>query len=341
MSDEHINEETRENKNEVEDEISDEAKALTSQTQKENKHIEAKNLVEEAKSIAKASDSELEDCKLLLEEDLREYEEAKHALKTVSLNDTKILLSEFDDIQISDVDEDVIIVFEPKEDIKPLALKEVNSGKFTGFVLSLLMGATTFIGLIYLATEKLGMTLDIANVPSKETMTNIASWFGTLVGVENNVYLGASLLLFITLLVMIIVYYVRVGSKAKSNLHFAHKQLKDTQIYITHKANCKMEMERVDAHIADAIKTLKDYEVLLYEQNGKLKRILYFEGGEKNIVNLTTTSIDIVKDTENLLEHIQRFITTPMSEEGKLSGKSTLFLHSAKENIQKLLNKWN
>jgi len=41
-----------------------------------------------------------------------------------------------------------------------------------------------------------------------------------------------------------------------------------------------------------------------------------------------------MKDTQSLINAIHEFIDTPMSEEGKLSGKSTLLLYSAKNKIQ-------
>jgi len=46
-------------------------KTLISKPEKIKKHLEAKRLVAEAKSIVEASESDLKDCKLLLESDLR------------------------------------------------------------------------------------------------------------------------------------------------------------------------------------------------------------------------------------------------------------------------------
>jgi len=115
--------------------------------------------------------------------------------------------------------------------------------------------------------------------------------------------------------------------------------MREIQKYITHKSNCKVEMDRVDVHITDAINVLKDYEVVLNEQKGKLKRVLHFEGQKENFSEYQIKSTEMMKDTESLIENVGRFIMTPMSEEGKLSDKSTLFLHSAKENLEKVLAK--
>lgn len=339
MSETHdeLQEEAQESVSEVETE----SKALTSQPAKMKKHHEAKKLVEEAKSIVEASESELQDCRLLLEDDLKEYDTAKMALKNGGFDAAKGLLSELGHGAFSEDDADEeAIVFEAKDDVKPIVLKDVRSGRFTGILLSLIAGLVTLGGLVYWATEKLGMTLNITKVPANETIQNIFGWFGTQIGRPNDAVNGGLVVGAAVLAVMILVYLLRVWLKGGSNLRFATEQMKETQKYITHKSNCKVEMDRVDAHITDAIKVLKDYEVLLNEQSGKLKRILHFEGQKGNISDYHHKSVTEMKETQNLIENIGRFITTPMSEEGKLSGKSSLFLHSAKETLQKTLEKF-
>ena len=311
-------------------------KALTLAAEKTKKHVAAKKLVEEAKSIVEASDSEMQDCKLLLEDDLRDYDDAKRALHEGGLNDAKALLFELGHTQASNEEmEDDSVVFEAKEDVKPIVLKDVSSGMFSGLMLSLLGGAVTLGGLVYLATEKLGITLDISKVPANETLQDIFGWFGTQVGRPDDALNGGLLVGVVVLLVMVLLYVTRVGLKGGSNLRFAEQQMKETQKYIIHKSNCKIEMDRVDAHIKDAIEVLKDYEVVLNEQNGKLARIRHFEDKQPSLTGYHDKSVQEMNHTQNLIESISRFTATPMSAEGKLSGKSTLFLHSAKEVMQK------
>jgi len=344
MQDENSIDELEEEREEITEEIEENVEkstALTPNNTKVKKHHAAKKLVEEAKSIVQSSENEMQDCKLLLADDLREYEHAKQALKMGGLDDAKALLSElgYDDASI-EIDENQV-VFEAKDDVEPIVLKDVHSGRFTGLLLSLIGGAVTLGGLVYWATEKLGMTLDITKVPSNETIHNIFGWFGTQIGRPDDAINGALVVAAVVLAVMILIYLLRVGLKGSANLRFATQQMKETQKYITHKTNCKVEMDRVDAHITDAIEVLKDYEVLLNEQAGKLKRILHFEGQKDTLSDYHTKSVSEMKDTQNLIENIGRFMATPMSEEGKLSGKSTLFLHSAKEALQKVLARFS
>jgi len=323
----------------IEEKVIDETNEdiLATPVKKIKKHLKAKKLVDEAKNIVAESDMQMQECKLLLEDDLREYKNSQESLKNGGLDDAKLILFNLNQFKSKDESLEESVVFETKKDVKPIVIKDVSSGRFTGSILSLLAGLGTLMGLVYIATEKLGLTLDITKVPTSETMKKIAEWFSSLVGIEGNMMLGIGLLSLLTLLVMFIVYAIRVGLKGVSNLHFANSQMLKTEKYIAHKTNCKIEMDRVDAHITDTVKTLKDYEVLLYEQNAKLKRVLHFEGSHHNMDDYQVKSKEEIVIAKGLIDNIERFMSTPMSEDGKLSGKSTLYLHSAKEILQKAL----
>jgi hypothetical protein len=323
------------------EEVSDvESTVFTPVAPKVKKHNEAKKLVEEAKNMAYDSTNEIQDCKILLENDLRDYEDAKRALHSGGLDDAKALLVELGHISVAEFEiDETEAVFDSKDNIEPLMIKDVSSGRFTGFILALLAGIAAFMGLVFLATEKLGMVLDVTKMPDNSTINDISNWFSSLVGVENNPEVGIGIVALVVLLVMFLVYAIRVGLKSGSNLRFANHQMKETQKYITHKADCKIEMDRVDTHINDAIKTLHDYQVLLNEQNGKLSRILHFEGVKSEKHGYAHVSILEMKETKTLIENIQNFMVQPMSDEGKLSENTSHSLHEAKKKVESVISK--
>ena len=317
----------------IEEEVLVEAKKL-------KKHDEAVALVDEAKTIVKESEKQMEECKLLLSDDLKEYEEAKKALNEGGLNACEALLSELGYIDESEetIEEDGV-VFEAKEDLEPIRLQDVSSGKFTGFMMALIGGAVTLGGMMYVASEKLGVTLDLSKMPAAETIKPVFGYYGTLVGMNENANIGMALVAVVTLLIMWIIYTIRVSTKGSKNLHFAMGQLEEAEAYTAHKSNCKEEMDKVDVHIHDAITTLKTYQVLFNEQKGKLQRILHIEGVKEALSEYHEKSIAEMRETQGLINSIRSFMATPMSEEGKLSGKSTLFLHSAKSKMQKVIDR--
>lgn len=330
--------ETIENENR---ELETDTNATTETKKKVKKHVEALTLVEKAKQIVKEADEQHESCKLLLAGDLKEYEDAKSALRAGGLDACVSLLEQlgYQNNTDSDTIAEKVVVFEPKDELEPIALKHVSSGRFTGFIYSLIAGAATFGGLVYLATDKLGMTLDISKVPSVETMKNIATWFSTAVGVEENLYVGAGILGLSTLAVMGLVYAIRVGLKGGKNLRFAQKQLAQAEEYTAHKGNCKAEMDRVDAHMKETVSLLKLYQVMFNEQKGKLERILHIEGSKEKSTDYHEKSFAEIRETKELVRTIKDFISTPMSQEGKLSEKSINFLKHAKTQMDKMLER--
>ena len=310
--------------------------------EKTKKHVKAQHLVKKAKKIVQEADERTNECKLLLESDLKEYEDAKTQLKSGGLDACASLVqtlgyqSKDDSLE----EESDTVVFERKEEVKPIVIKDVSSGKFTGFLLALISGAATAIGLVYLATEKLNMTLNVTKVPSEDVIQSILAWFSTLVGMHENVAIGTGVFGTIVLLVMLLLYVMRVSLKANSNLHFAAKQFVEAQLYTEQKVNCEEEMDKIDDHIKDTIKTLKTYEVVFNEQRGKLQRILHIEGEREKSTDYHDKSYTEIRDTKELIRTIRDFMDTSMSEEGKLSSKSILLLQNAKDQIDKTLERF-
>ena len=308
---------------------------------KEKKHQQAVRLVDKAKQIVKEADEQNEACKLLLSGDLKEYEAAKDSLRNGGLNACISLLEQLGSQGNSEeqMSEESVVVFEPKDELAPIALKNVSSGKFTGFIYSLIGGVVTAGGLVYLATEKLGITIDVTKMPAMDTMQNIAAWFSTAVGLESNVYVGAGILALASLVVMGLIYAIRVGLKGSKNLHFASKQLAEAELYTEQKSNCKAEMDKVDSHMKETVTLLKMYEVLFNEQKGKLERILHIEGSKEKSSEYHEKSFLEIRETKELIRKIKEFTATPMSQEGKLSEKSISYLQRAKTQMDKMLER--
>ena len=304
------------------------------------KNDAAEMLIEKSKTIVAEAEAQMEACKLLLDEDLKGYGAAKQSLEHNALNESEELIAAlgFEKEQDEDGEQEEVVVFEQKEELPPFVVKEVSNGKFTGFLMAIIAGVLTFAGMVYLATEKTGITLDVTKLPDNETAKAVFGWYATLFGGKPDLFLGGAFVLIVTLFVMWVVYAVRVSLKASGNLAFAKQQFTDAKSYVDQKGNCKEEMDKVDAHIQDAIATMKSFEVLLHEQNAKLKRIMHIEG-ERSSSEYHVKSHDEMQHAYALINAIRSFMATPMSEEGRLSEKSVALLENAKAQLQKMLDK--
>ncbi len=308
-----------------------------------NKHEAAVLLVTKTKHIVNDAEKQMDACRMLLSDDLQAYEDAKSALHANALDESQQLLEELGyeaDVTEADAfEEENSVVFEAKEERPPFYVKDVSSGKFGSFILSLLVGTGTVAGFAYYAASKTGVTLDPSKLPSVDTLKSLAAWYGTLINGKEDLMVGGALVGGVTVVLMWLVYGIRVSGKAKRNLAFAKQQLEEAQEYAAYKGNCKTEMDKVDAHMNDAIETLKSYEVILTEQNGKLKRVIHIEGIKEVPSEYHEKSLKEMADTQMLVGTVKAFMNTPMSEEGKLSGKSTMLLEKAKNKLQQVIDR--
>ena len=344
QTEENIEEEVSQTQEEVSEEVEEIESDTASQIKNMKKNDAANMLVKKAKIIVNEAEGQLEKCKLLLSDDLKGYEKAIQELKANGMDASEELLEQLGYVADDEENEENqkkedVVVFEPKEETAPIYIKDVSSGKFTGFVMALLGGVATLGGMAFVASEKLGITLDLSQLSSPLTLQPVYSWYSRLIGLKGDALYGQIFMIAVTLLVMLLIYKIRVSIKASANLDHATSQLAEAEEYTTQKGSCKDEMDKVDAHIHDAIATLKTYEVLFNEQKGKLQRILHIEGEKEEVSEYHQKSILEMQNTQGLIDSINNFMSTSMSEEGKLSGKSTLFLHSAKSKMQKAIER--
>jgi len=334
-----------------EEELNEEEKALLQEAdpqkdeaekiRKLGRHGYAVSLVEEAKRLVDYADKQLNDCRLILGEDLQAYNDAKARLKREALDETEALLEEIGyDWKAEEKDfEEPEVAFEAKEELPPMYVKEVSSGKFGSFLLALISGAATAAGIVFAAATKAGIAIDISKMPDIQTCQKALAAVSQTLGLGDNMTMGGAIAGGAGLLVYLLVYALRTSGKAKRNVAFAKRQLEEAKAYHSKKWDCKTEMDKVDAHIKDAVETLRMYEVMLIEQNGKLRRILFVEGEKESPDAYHPSSVETMKESGKLIEAIKDFMATPMAEEGKLSGKSTMMLHRAKNRAKELLDK--
>jgi len=279
-------------------------------------------LIDEAREMVTKSDNDVRDCMDILNDDLEAYESRKAKLINGNVDITESLLNEieFEPEPINDIGKDSL-QFANKEPIKPMRIKTLSSAKFSSFLLAIIFGLASVVGWVYIATEKLGVTLDISKMPSDEIKNQILSWIGGgMTGGEGTPLYGLVILVVTALIVMWIVYAVRVSMRFAKNRKIAHQVNEDAKFYCTKKEECQREMEKISEHIHKVIKILDNYDVLFEEQNAKIKRIIYIEG-RLPFHEYHQLSKDYMNETGRLIDSLNRLISTQMADEedGSLS----------------------
>ena len=156
-SKENTEEEVSEIKEETSEEVEEVEEDLDSQIKNMKKNDASKLLVKKARIIIKDAEHQLDECKLLLASDLKDYDNAVQKLKANGMDASEELLTQLgyvSDEEESEEDKNIedVVVFEPKEELAPLHIKDVSSGKFTGFIMGLLGGVVTFGGMAFVCS---------------------------------------------------------------------------------------------------------------------------------------------------------------------------------------------
>jgi len=327
-------------------------------------------LVKKAKILVDEANSKCDDVKQTLQNDLRDYEEEKANLKATVISVNSELMNHLgfqqekleeleaqeEGIQygeeqeaLEEIEESIKVLkeedfeeapaYEPKSDVSPMYVKEPSSGGFGAFLLGLIGGGATFAGMAYFASTKLGIQLDPSKAPSMETCKPIFEYYAKLVQ-QTDPNIGMGLMGASALLVFLILYKMKKGSKATKNLEFAKMQLAQAEDFVAKKEEAKAKFEEIDTHLKDAIDTFKLYGVLLNEQNGKLARIMFVEADKIADGNFHEKSIQEMQDTQELISGVKEYIATPLADEdGSLSSDIKKALANLKAKVDSVLKR--
>lgn len=288
----------------------------------------ADTIIDEAKSMVEKSDSETKSCLTILDEDVAKYEQAKSKLlnETLLESEAHIKAVEYDNSITVDSEEEAVN-FDDIAKVEPIEVKSLSSGKFGAFILALIAGVAVVIGWVYVASNALGMAVDMSKVPAPDVQNKLLAWIGGgITGGEGNTTTGMIILAFTALVVMWVVYATKVYMRETHNLKTAQKVKEDVEFYCTKKDECQREMEKISEHIHKVITSIEISKIFLDEQNAKIRRIIYIEG-EKSFDELHQKSQNEIKNTNILVNGIRELISTPMaSPEGALSHEATAVL---------------
>lgn len=301
---------------------------------KKNKLSEAKELIKNSKELVSKVETEVEECKVGVSKAAEEFDKAKRNFNNTTFKNSKMLLeklgfdySSYDEAEPFELSLD-------KDDSENFSVKDISSGKFTGFILALLVALATVGGLVYLALSKLNIKIDPKTITPETAMEHVdpvLNWIGTLGGhTGGNSMIGAIILGFSALLVAWLVYAVRVYFKENKNLQIAKQTLEKSKDYYLTKKEHKKEMQKIDSHLREATAEVGNFEAILNEKVGTLKRILHIEGEFDEDKEYHPSSKKIMRETEKIMQGIENLLNTAITKEGKLNSKSVQALSNAK-----------
>jgi len=304
------------------------------ETVKKKKMSEAQELIESSKELISKTNTEMEECKIGASKAAEAFDEAKRNFSNTTFKSAETLLEKlgFDYISYDEVEPFELSVDENSDE--DFSVKDISSGKFTGFILALLAALVTVVGLVYLALSKLNITIDPKTLTPQTAMEQInpvLNWIGTLGGhTGGNSMVGAILLGFSALIVAWLVYALRVNLKEKKNLHIAKEIHEKSKEYSINKEDSKKEMKRIDSHLRELTKEVSNFDTILNEKVATLKRVLHIEGAFDEDKEYHPSSRKAMRETEKIMQGIEHLLNTSVTKDGKLNFQSVQSLQNAR-----------
>jgi len=307
-------------------------------TQSKSEHNRAVDVVESTKEIIATAQNQVNECMLLLKDDLEKFEKSKEELKNLALNESEKLLLDLgyeadmlQDKEEAKIDFDEI---EAKAQEGRVEVKEVASGKLSSFMIALFFALLMVAGILYGAAKATGTVLDFNQLPTFDTITPLFVWLGDKAIGTATLEMGIAVLAVTTLIFSYLIYIIRVSLRASKNLREAQKTHEEAEFYCSQKDECKAQMEKVDAHLNDTVNVIDFYRVLLQEQNMRLKRILFIEEKQEFKLYHFKSQLDL-ENTQRLVNTVSKLLATPIAMNGQLSPHAQEALMDAKAVVDK------
>ncbi len=318
---ENVTEEVTEEVKELTGEVANDAKEKVSEIKRDiqkNKYLVAKSKIEAAADRIKSTDDDIEECISKIESDLATYKDIEQKFVDSTLKSSQMFLKDLGvaDRVIESAPEPKIDLSDPE--VKPVQIKKITRGRFKGFLLGLLAALAALGGWCYSATQALGLPLIPDKIPDMDRITKLLEWTSGKLGQGANASVGGAAIIIGVLAIAFLVYWIVKALTTSSNLRTAKRIEEDTEFYCTKKGECKEQMEKVREHIAQAKQLIHKYNVLLGEQNAKIKRALFVEEADQYDKLHAKTQTEIRK-IKKLASEVERFLETPMAEHGILS----------------------
>jgi hypothetical protein len=302
----------------IETEVVEKEEKATENVVKRGKLAQAKEKIEQAKTLTAQTKEQIEECMKNIDIDIGALNTQKQALFTEALQPSEQLLGGLgvEEVHLDAVPKSKVELIDLDED--SVEIRDLSSGRFKGFFWSLVAGAATAAGWCYAATSSLGLPLLPEKLPDFERLNKTLEWTSGQLGQGDNATIGAAVVIVAVLLVMWIVYAVIVSSRASNNLKVAQETEEAVGAYCTTKEECKVKMKIVREHIQNSTTTIAKYKVLLEEQNAKIRRAIFLEEVEGFEGLHANTKADIAT-TQHLITEVKKLLEVPVSEAGVLT----------------------
>lgn len=292
---------------------------------KKNRALEAKDLINTSQELVWKVDSDVNECKVGISQSAVDFDTQKRIFINETFKNSEGLLKKVG-VEYG-VSSEFHRPFELSLDSmnkSHLTINNINSGRFTGIILAIIVALLTLSGWLYFAIKQLSISLESLNLTTIEKNTNpVLEWIGSTIGVGGQPMVGALILGLSVLSMAWLVYAIRVHFKTNKNLRIAKKAFIESREYSFVQDGCKKEILGVDGHLRESIISIENFGFLLTEQNAILKRVIHVEGlPSAEGHSYHPDSKKVIRDISRLMKSIEDLLNTSITKNGVLNPES-------------------
>jgi len=233
--------------------------------------------------------------------------------------------------QISEIQKD------NKEEL--MHIKTPSKGSAKGFTLGLIGSLISASAMLFVGSNMANLPLNLATLTNITSLNTIATKYSELLNMQNTPTAGYALIGIVSLSVGFGLYKLTTWLQKKKNIKYI-SQVEEDLVNYTQSLNTKMDkIKDLQQHIENIQLVMQKYDIILQEQNAKIRRMLFIEQPEDGINSLQRASRNEVEKTVLILDELLQLMNTPINNDIEITQDSDEKLHSANSFINEVIKK--
>ncbi len=290
--------------------------------------------------------------KLTAEMKYDEYKKADKELEETTINFMRLendivkttvatSISLLKDVGVENLEENINeakeIVQENKAEL--IHIKPLSKGGFGAFLFGVLGTLATATGLTLFGAKLAALPLALPTFMQKANLDTIASKLAALINIKDTPIAGYLLVAAISLLVGLIIFNLVKFIKKRKNLKYVQRLESDVEKYVEELDEKIQKSKNLTEHLEHIKQVMQKYDIILQEQNAKIRRMLFIEQPENGLESLQRASQVEVEKTVLILDELLKLMNTTVNDGLEITQESHENLHSANSIINEVIKK--
>jgi len=330
-TDENLNENSDITAEHIEEEIEPPKKT------KKNLHQELVSKVESSKERAKAVYEEYSKRDKELEEQIAQLIRQENNIVKTTIASSLELLKE---LEVQNLEDEIATLDEIKLDNKEqeLQIQHLSKGTGKGLFFGVLTTVASIAGSFFVGAKLANLPLTANSILDKSSWASVSAKYAELLNLKQIPVSGYIAISVISLLLGYSIYKLITWMHKTKNVKYVKSLEKDLEEYTNNIEEKNRKIEDLIEHTEHIKLVMQKYDIILQEQNAKIRRMLFIEQPE-NVDSLQKASKLEVEKTVLILDELLKLMNTPINDNVQIKDESIDRLKSANGVINEVIKK--